>query len=89
MQGYFFACEVSWFSKSSLPVKYPTFFNAKSIWDDVIQKNEHRLAGWKRTYSSKGEMITLMENTLSNLSMYFISLFPLPAGVVNSIEKLL
>jgi hypothetical protein len=39
-------------------------------------------------YLSKGGRITLLKSTLSNLSMYFMSLFPLSASVANCIEKL-
>lgn len=36
----------------------------------------------------KGGHLTLIESTLTNLPTYFLSLFPLPAGVANRIEKL-
>ena len=44
--------------------------------------------GWKRLYLSKGGGVTLIKSTLSNLPTYFLSLFSIPAGVVNRIEKL-
>jgi hypothetical protein len=37
---------------------------------------------------SEGGRITLIKSTLSNLRTYFLSLFPLTAGVANDIEKL-
>jgi hypothetical protein len=39
-------------------------------------------------YLSKGGKITIIKNTLSNLPMYFMSLFLLPTNVANRIEKL-
>jgi hypothetical protein len=65
---------------SSLPMKYlglplGALFKAKSIWDDIIEKIEHRLAGWKMMYLSKGGRVTLIKSTLSNLPTYFMSLF--------------
>ncbi|KAG7987161.1 hypothetical protein I3843_03G119300 [Carya illinoinensis] len=39
-------------------------------------------------YLSKGGRLTLIKSTLTNLPTYFLSLFPLPAGVGNKIEKL-
>jgi hypothetical protein len=39
-------------------------------------------------YLSKGGSVTLIKSTLSSLTMYFKSFFPLPAGVANRIEKL-
>jgi hypothetical protein len=63
-------------------------FKAKPIWNGIIEKVEHCLAGWKQLYMSKGGSITLINNTLFNLPTYFLSLFPLPASVANRIEKL-
>jgi hypothetical protein len=37
---------------------------------------------------SKGDRVTRIKSTLSNLPTYFIPLFPLPSGVANCIEKL-
>jgi hypothetical protein len=39
-------------------------------------------------YLSKGNRVTLIKSTLSNLPTYFLSLFPIPASVANRIEKL-
>jgi hypothetical protein len=49
---------------SSLRMKYlglplGVSFKAKLIWNNIIEKVERRLAGWKRLYLSKGGMITL------------------------------
>jgi hypothetical protein len=78
---------------SFLPFKYLGLslgapFKAKKIWDGVIEKIERRLVSWKMIYSSKGRRITLIKSTHSNLPTYFISLFLLPVGVANRIEKL-
>jgi hypothetical protein len=58
-----------------------SFFKAKSILDCVIEKIERHLVGWKMMYLSKGERITLIKSTLSNL-------LPFPTNVANRIEKL-
>jgi len=42
-------------------------FKANSIWDGVIEKIEYYLVRWKGMYLSKGERITLIKSTLSNL----------------------
>jgi hypothetical protein len=49
---------------------------------------EYCLAGWKRLYLSKGSRLTLIKSTLSSLPTCFISLFLVPVGVANWIEKL-
>jgi hypothetical protein len=78
---------------SSLPLKYlglplGAHFKTKSSWDGIVEKMECQLASWKRMYLSKGGRVTLIKSTLSNLSMYILSLFPIPAIVANCIEKL-
>lgn len=78
---------------ASLPWKYLRLllgasFIAKTIWDGVVEKIERRLVGWKRLYLSKGGRIIFIKNTLSNLSTYYLSLYPLPIGVANLIEQL-
>ena len=60
----------------------------RSIWNLIIEKVERRLAGWKRLYLSKGGKVTLIKSTLSNLSTYFLSLFPIPVEVANRIKQL-
>lgn len=49
---------------------------------------ERRLASWKRLYLSKGGRPTLIKSTISNLPIYFLSLFPLSTKVANCLEKL-
>jgi hypothetical protein len=50
---------------------------------------ERRLASWKKLYlSTKGGRLTLLKSTLSNLSTYYLSLFPIPVRVANKLEKL-
>jgi hypothetical protein len=66
---------------SSLPMKYlglplGASFKAKSIWDGIIEKIEHRLARWKMMYLSKGGRVTLIKSTLSNLSTTSCLFFP-------------
>ena len=46
-----------------------------------------RLAGWKCLFLSKGDRVTLIKSTLSNIPTYFLSLFPIPAFVANRIAK--
>jgi hypothetical protein len=47
-----------------------------------------RLASWKIIYLSKGGRVTLIKNTVSNLSTYYMSLFPPTWGVANHIDKI-
>ena len=63
-------------------------FKLKEIWALIVEKMEHRLAGWKRMYLSKGGRLTLLKSTLSNLPTYFLSLFPIPVEVAKRIVKI-
>jgi hypothetical protein len=63
-------------------------FKLGAIWDGVIERMEKRLASWKKIYLSKGGRLTLIKSTLSSLPTYFLSLFPLPAGIARQMELL-
>uniref|UniRef100_A0A2N9FS98 Reverse transcriptase zinc-binding domain-containing protein n=1 Tax=Fagus sylvatica TaxID=28930 RepID=A0A2N9FS98_FAGSY len=78
---------------ASLPMKYLGLplgarYKSKEIWNPILEKMERRLAGWKRSYLSKGGRLTLIKSTLSSLSTYFLSLFSIPSSVAHQIEKL-
>ena len=45
------------------------------IWDPIEERFRRRLTISKRQYTSKGGRVTLIQNTLSNLPIYFMSLF--------------
>jgi hypothetical protein len=73
---------------ASLPIKYLGLplgakYKDAHMWNSIIEKMEARLAGWKRLCLSKGGRLTL-----SSLPTYFLSLFPIPVGVANRLEKL-
>lgn len=76
MRGISFTFQMAW---SHLGASY----KAKTIWKWVIEKIERILARWKRIYLSKGGRVTLIKSTLSSLPTYWLSLFPIPTGVVN------
>ena len=60
---------------ASLPMKYLSLplgasYKASTIWNDIIEKIEHWLVGWKGLYLSKGGRMALIKSTLSNLLTY-------------------
>ena len=78
---------------TTLPMKYLGLtlgakFKLKDVWTTIVKKMERRLAGWKRMYLFMGGRLTLLKSTLSNLPMYFLSLFPILAEVAKRIEKI-
>jgi hypothetical protein len=78
---------------ANLPMKYlglplGAAYKAVSMWNEVTEQMERRLAGWKKLCLSKGGRVTLIKSTLSNLPTYYLSLFPVPVSVANRIEKI-
>ena len=63
-------------------------FKDKTIWNLILEKMEIKLVGWKKLYLSKGGRVALIKSTLSKLSTYYISLYPIPTSVANRIAKL-
>ncbi|XP_058092657.1 uncharacterized protein LOC131239116 [Magnolia sinica] len=60
----------------------------KSMWDKVISKFHKYLAMWKCRYFFLGGRPTLIKAALTNLPLYFMSLFECPAPVLKSIDKI-
>jgi hypothetical protein len=81
-------CKISVLLMTYLGLPLGAKFNSTSIWDLILEKMERRLVGWKRLYLSKGGKLTLLKSTLSNLPMYFLSLFNLPAGVADQLDRI-
>jgi hypothetical protein len=79
--GFHFANEVSRFVVEAS-------YKAKHIWDGVIEKIKRQLASWKMIYLSKDGRVTLIKSIPLPIFLNTLSLFPLPASVAKSIEKL-
>lgn len=65
------------------PIKYlrmPLAGNPRSIvfWDPVVEKVLKKLVTWKRNYISLGGRITLIKVALSNISVYYMSMYRMP-----------
>ena len=83
-----FGCKVG-----NLPTNYlglPLGASHKScrVWDGVEERFKRKLAMWKKQYLSKGGRLTLIKSTLSNLPIYFMSLFVIPRKVRLRLEKI-
>ena len=81
-------CKVAELPMTYLGLPLGSSFKDKSIWNGIIEKMEQCLASWKRMYPSKGERVMLIKSTLSNLPTKYLSLFPIPLGVAQRIEKI-
>jgi hypothetical protein len=79
--AHILGCRVASLSMTYLSLPLGASFKATSIWNGVIEKVERRLASWKKLYLFKGGRLTLIKSTLSNVSTYYLSLFPIPVSV--------
>ena len=81
-------CEVLQLPISYLGLPLGAPHNSLTVWNPVFEKMERRLAGWRRSYLSKGGRLTLLRSVLSSLPTYFMSLFHIPTSVASRLEKL-
>ena len=68
-------CEVGSLPTSYLGLPLGAKHKTLGVWDSVEERFRKRLASWKIQYISKGERLTLIPSTLSNLPIYYRSLF--------------
>ena len=84
MMGY----KVGKLPTSYLGLPLGASFKTSRVWDAVEEGFRKRLSLWKRQYLSKGRRLTLIKSTLSNLPIYFPSLFVIPLKVCARLEKI-
>ena len=68
-------CKVGALPSTYLELPLDTPPNSLAIWDRVEERFCKRLTIWKRQYISKRGRPTLIQSTLPNLPIYFMSLF--------------
>ena len=51
------------------------------VWDSIEERFKRKLVVWKKHRFSKGERLVLLKSNLSNLPIYFMSLFVIPKKV--------
>ncbi|WVZ79237.1 hypothetical protein U9M48_026841 [Paspalum notatum var. saurae] len=77
--------------QGDFPIKYlgmPIHFKKlrNSDWNIVEERVEKRLASWKGKHLSIGGRLTLINSVLSSLSMYMMSFFAIPKGVLKKLN---
>ncbi|KAK0599556.1 hypothetical protein LWI29_006326 [Acer saccharum] len=60
----------------------------KLFWKEIVQRLERRMAPWKKSFLNKGGRSVLIKNVMSSIPIYFMSMFKIPVGVAQNIEKL-
>ncbi|KAK3231407.1 hypothetical protein Dsin_003288 [Dipteronia sinensis] len=79
--------------KASLPITYLGFPlggnpGSKNFWEPLINRIEKMLAPWKRKFLTKWGRLVLIKAVISSIPNYFLSVFKIPVGVAQRIEKL-
>ncbi|XP_039002784.1 uncharacterized protein LOC120129333 [Hibiscus syriacus] len=69
-----------------LPIGYSR--NSVDLWKSIVDKFHARLDGWKSKLLSFGGRLTLVRSTLSNLPVYYLSLFQMSAAVAYKLNSL-
>ncbi|RVX19547.1 Transposon TX1 uncharacterized 149 kDa protein [Vitis vinifera] len=83
-----FECKVGNFPTTYLGLPLGAPHNSCRVWDVVEERFKRKLATWKKQYLSKGGRRTLIKSTLSNLPIYFMSLFVISRKVRIRLEKI-
>ena len=83
-----FGCKVGNLPTTYLGLPLGALHNSCRVWDGVEERFKRKLATWKKQYLSKGGRLTLIKSTLSNLPIYFMSLFVIPRKVRIRLEKI-
>ncbi|PWA93869.1 ribonuclease H protein [Artemisia annua] len=60
----------------------------KAVWDPVIHRLRECLAKWKSRFISRAGRIFLLKSVFNSLLLYYLSMFQVPEGVANEIEKI-
>jgi len=58
------------------------------FWRPILNSITSRLSNWKNKFLSFGGRLILLKSVLSSLSVYFLSFFKAPTGIISSIESL-
>ena len=83
-----FGCKVGNLSTTYLGLPLGAPHNSCRVWDVIEETFKRKLATWKKQYLSKEDRLTLIKSTLSNLPIYFMSLFVIPRKVRLRLEKI-
>ncbi|CAN0872181.1 LINE-1 retrotransposable element ORF2 protein [Linum grandiflorum] len=58
------------------------------LWNPVVTRVHRRLETWKARHLSFGGRLVLIKSILSNLPIYFMSIFRAPVSIIKAIEKI-
>lgn len=81
-------CRVGRFPLKYLGLPIGGSISRLRTWDPLLEKMNSKLATWKGRSLSIGGRLTLIKASLSNLPMYNMSLYPIPMGIIEKINKI-
>ncbi|WMV40242.1 hypothetical protein MTR67_033627 [Solanum verrucosum] len=61
---------------------------SKGIWNNILEKCEKKLVNWKSQYLSLGGRVTLINSVLDALPTYMMSVFHMPANVIDRMDAI-
>ena len=71
-------CDIGSLPTTYLGLPLEAKHNSQRVWDGKKERFRKRLVLWKTQFIYKGGRLTLIRSTLSNVSIYLISLFRFP-----------
>ncbi|GKV26106.1 hypothetical protein SLEP1_g35459 [Rubroshorea leprosula] len=79
--------------EGEFPIKYlgiPIGGNHRRLkmWQPLLESVMKKLSSWKGRYLSQGGRITLINSVLSSLPVFLMSVYLIPKGTLNSIDKI-
>lgn len=81
-------CELSSIPFSFLGIPVGENMNRRRAWRPIIDKFQDKLTTWKAKSLSFGGKVTLAKAVLGNLPTYFMSIFAVPKGVIDTLERI-
>ncbi|XP_021888529.1 uncharacterized protein LOC110807660 [Carica papaya] len=81
-------CKLVMFPLKYLGVPLGAKFKDKCTWEPVIELFENRLARWKKNFLSKRGRLTLINSTLANLPIYYLSTLTIPKEIAKKLETI-
>ncbi|KAK1297873.1 hypothetical protein QJS10_CPB14g00976 [Acorus calamus] len=84
--AHILSCEVKQFPLLHLGLPLHVARMGKCEWAPLVSRFERRLEGWKSSFLSLGGRLTLIQAVLTNLPIYYLSIFKIPKGVLARLE---
>ncbi|XP_026459750.1 uncharacterized protein LOC113360456 [Papaver somniferum] len=84
-----FGCQVTSFLMKFLGIPLGSKSKEVGFWDVILQNFKKKISMWQRKYLSKGGRLMLIQNVLSSLPVYYLSLFQIPTSVEKQMERIM